>query len=160
MDKLLPVSQVSKQVWRGPAPTQPIHFAQLQRMGVDTILSLERGLREWIFGKINHEVEMGTALGMRVIHIEDSFILPPTDDSVDAALEVMGTPRIYGTVYIHCKDGVDRTGYNCAAFHVIQQGWPVETAIKDWFDRGFHHNRYFWWVPHLEHYLRERGHTA
>ena len=34
-------------------------------------------------------------------------------------------------IFIHCAQGQDRTGYICAAYRVLVQGWTVEEAMEE-----------------------------
>jgi protein tyrosine/serine phosphatase len=35
-------------------------------------------------------------------------------------------------IYIHCFEGVDRTGFVIAAYRVIEEGWDINKAIEKW----------------------------
>lgn len=156
--KPLTVSQVNPFIWRGPAPSDPVHFTQLQHLGIDTLLSVGRSFADRISrDRIDSREDLGLALGMRTISLRNSLLFPPDDDIVDAAFEIMGTNRTYGNIYIHCQDGANRTGFICAAWQTMHEGKSKKDSIREMLALGFHANCNFWWLPHLEQYLSDRG---
>lgn len=138
------ITQVSTSLYRGPRPDVAT-LAELQNLGVKTILSLESGWFEFFHGGVYSEDEFAERLGFQLRHEPMSDFTAPTADQVRRALTIIrewnGQP-----VYIHCAKGVDRTGFVCAAYRVMVQQWDVEKAIEEWKAMGFHSKWYFWWI--------------
>lgn len=53
-------------------------------------------------------------------------------------------------VFIHCRQGRDRTGMELAIYRIVDQGWTRERAIDELYAHGFNH----FWFPNIDHYLR------
>jgi tyrosine-protein phosphatase SIW14 len=139
-------------VYRGPRVDVPSDYGLLQiSLGIKTVLNLESGFFEVSRSKLNSEFTALTSLGMIPLHLEMSWILPPTIDEIEAAYTVLLAPK-YCPVYVHCKMGLDRTGVVIAAYRVLFQGWSVDDAVQEMLDLGFHY-WYFWWLPKIKENL-------
>jgi protein tyrosine/serine phosphatase len=55
-----------------------------------------------------------------------------------------------GPVFIHCRQGRDRTGLEIAMYRVLVQGWSREKAIAELREHGY--NKF--WFPGIEQYVR------
>ena len=53
-------------------------------------------------------------------------------------------------VFVHCRQGRDRTGMELAIYRIVDQGWTRERAIDELYAHGFNH----FWFPNIDHYLR------
>jgi hypothetical protein len=82
-----------------------------------------------------------------MVHIKVNAILCPSYDDIASVLAAMMTPD--KNVYVHCKEGVDRTGCACACYRVREQGWAPDAAITEMYAMGFHKFPYLFWVPTL-----------
>ena len=60
----------------------------------------------------------------------------PNDNEVDDILAKMGDPSLQ-PVYVHCTEGVDRTGLIIALYRVIEQGWAPKDAHDEMMAHGF-----------------------
>lgn len=80
-------------------------------------------------------------------HEPMSMVLPPTRKQLVQGVQfILTAPK---PVYVHCHDGVDRTGCMLAAYAVLVQKRPSREVVKHMLDEGFHTYRYFWWLPFL-----------
>ena len=72
-------------------------------------------------------------LGIEYINYPVSLNLCPANDvkMVLTHIEVLIQQGKY-PIYIHCKEGVDRTGFVIAAYRVMVDGWDVNEAIEKW----------------------------
>ena len=64
-----------------------------------------------------------------------------------------------GRVFVHCKDGVDRTGTVVALHRIIHEGWKTDDALVEAERRGMRRIQY-WMRDYVEDYgrrLREPG---
>lgn len=143
--------EIDKGVFRGPRPTD---FATLKAAGIKTILSLQDGWFEVLRGKLYEGDESARLHGIELIHARLSDFRAPTDDQVMFCLaEMLRAENL--PIYVHCKHGVDRTGFVCAAYRVIVQEWSIEMAIEEWVALGFHRSFYFWWPAVFRRLMRE-----
>src|SRR5207302_6665523 len=53
-------------------------------------------------------------------------------------------------VFVHCRQGRDRTGMELAIYRIVDQGWTREAAIDELYAHGFNH----FWFPNIVAYLR------
>lgn len=118
----------------------PQDYFALAASGVRTILSLQTGWWEFLRGKLFDGDEGARAAGIEMIHLKLSNFGAPKREQVLKALWYIKSCRPRG-IYVHCKHGVDRTGFVIAAYRVLERGWDVEDAIDEWFAEGFH----WWW---------------
>jgi protein-tyrosine phosphatase len=92
------------------------------------------------------------------IHIQMSPFFLPDFEAVQAGMIALGNAeRGKAKVFIHCKDGVDRTGVLVCCYRVWRMNWAMERAIKEMFDLGFHKIRYAFWLNPLWKMLLKLG---
>ena len=66
-----------------------------------------------------------------------SYLPLPTDpfrldaSNVVAFLKVLDDAPRDGPVYVHCKDGMDRTGVAVAAYRILDCGWTADRALAE-----------------------------
>lgn len=144
----LPIKQVVSGVWRGPEPESQQQLRDLREMGVKTVVNLEQNWPVFTFfdASYNNELDYLMVLGIETAHIPMSNILPPPQHKIISALDAMNLRE--KSIYVHCRDGVDRTGVVCAAYRVCH-GTSVDDAIREMLALGFHSLRYWWWMPFI-----------
>ena len=69
-------------------------------------------------------------------------VLPPNPRELGTASGMM---QLYRPMYVHCRDGVDRTGMVIAYHRIHNQGWKRSTAIAEMKALGMH-PWYFYWA--------------
>ena len=107
-------------IYRSAQPDEA-SFAELQRIGVRSILNLRQGFRDTakhpgILAKIR-EYECGINTGMM-----------DRADLVRALKIIRDAPR---PLLIHCLHGADRTGAVVAAYRIVFQDWTPEEAVAE-----------------------------
>lgn len=122
----LPVfAQVDEGFYRGGQPT-PAGIRHLAQMGVRTIISLRqpgaRGLQE--------ERQLAEQFGMRWVNIPMWCWWRPSHAQVEDFLAVVTDP-VSRPVYVHCRQGVHRTGIMVALYRVASQGWTPARAYAE-----------------------------
>jgi len=118
-------AKVSDVLCRGAQPSQE-GFAELRRRGVRTVISLR------VF---DQDRALLSGLGLRYRHI--SFkVFHPEDEDVLAFLKIVTDPA-NRPVFVHCRDGVDRTGMMVAVYRIIVQGWSKANAVSEMRRMGF-----------------------
>jgi protein tyrosine phosphatase (PTP) superfamily phosphohydrolase (DUF442 family) len=119
-------ARVSEQLYRGAQPTRE-GFAELQRMGIKTIVNLR---------EIGSDRSEMAGLSMGYLHIRFSPT-GPEDEELATFLKLFEDPAQL-PAFVHCKTGADRTGTAVAVYRVIQEGWPMAEAVKELPRFGYH----------------------
>ena len=125
LDGVPAFAQVSEHLYRGGQPLAA-GFAELKGMGVKTVVSLR------VLGSDRHRLS-GT--GLRYLQLRVNPLHPEEEDVV-AFLQVACDPRNQ-PVFVHCRQGVDRTGMMVAAYRMVVEGWPREKAMAEMRSMGF-----------------------
>ncbi len=68
--------------------------------------------------------------GMRLFSFDLSASRPPRQSEVDRFLRVLRDPENY-PLLVHCRNGVDRTGYMLALYRTQDQGWDADRAARE-----------------------------
>jgi protein tyrosine/serine phosphatase len=135
--------RMNERLFRGAQPTSE-GFANLRRVGIDTIVRLSLG--EDGAAREQEEVEQ---IGMQFVAIPWSTQDSPTPEQVRAFFEVFDDPA-HARVFVHCKAGADRTGVMIALYRINIDRWPVSRALDEM--NAFHHHPIF--LPHLQAFVR------
>ena len=67
---------------------------------------------------------------MRVYSFKMRSSKPPTEAEVQRFLAILDDPENY-PILIHCRAGVDRTGYMVGLYRVREQGWDPQSAVHE-----------------------------
>ena len=119
-------AQIAPGLYRGAQPTAE-GFKELEKMGVKTVINL-RALHD------DTEAIRGTSL--RCIAIPCNAWHPEKEDVV-AFLKAVSDEK-NGPVFVHCKQGSDRTGMMIAAYRIHEQHWTEDEALAELPLFGFH----------------------
>ena len=129
-------ARASKALWRGGQPTRH-GFAVLKRHGIRTVVCLR-------VTDIDRELLSGHGFRYRHISFKHAH---PEDEDVLTFLKIVTDPDNQ-PVFVHCREGVDRTGMMVAAYRIIVQGWTEALAVAEMRHMGFHDLNWF-----IERYL-------
>ena len=116
--------QVTDRLYRGGQPRDG-GLRRLRELGIDTILNL-RGTSK----TTKAEEAEARALGFNYFNVALPNWGRPQDERVRRALLIIAAPQ-NGRVFVHCKDGVDRTGTIVALHRVTHQGWKTNDALAE-----------------------------
>ncbi len=141
--------QVTERLYRGGQPRAG-GLRRLRELGIDTIVNL-RGTS----ATTRAEAIEARALGFNYFNVPLPNWGRPQDERVRRALLVIAAPQ-NGRVFVHCKDGVDRTGTIVALHRVTHQGWNTEEAMAEAELRGMRRIQ-VWMRDYAEDY-GDRGH--
>lgn len=139
--------QVANNLWRGPRPT---NLQDLKDQGFEYIINLESGFYTFWEGDLVM-VQFPSDFGLTEFNIPLSPISNSTEERIHMGLRIVARGK---KTFVHCKDGVDRTGKFCAAYRMSVQGWTFQLAVGEMLALGFHVYRYFWWIPSLRKFER------
>ena len=134
--------QVNEKVYRGAQPNQQ-GFQGLAKIGVKTVIDLrESGSRS------REEQKMVIAAGMRYVSIPMHGLSRPVPADVAKAVAILNDESA-GPVFVHCKQGVDRTGTVLAVYRMTHDKWKNEKALAEAKAVGMH-----WIEKQMQGYIR------
>ncbi len=76
------------------------------------------------------ESAFAARLGLRIFVLELSASRPPRTDQVERFLRIISDPANQ-PVLVHCRNGVDRSGYMVGLFRVEKEGWATDRALRE-----------------------------
>ena len=141
--------QVTDKLYRGGQPREG-GLRRLRELGIDTIVNL-RGTSK----TTKAEEAEARALGFNYFNVPLPNWGRPQDERVRRALLIIAAPQ-NGRVFVHCRDGVDRTGTIVALHRITHQGWKTSDALAEAELRGMRRIQ-FWMRDYAEDY-GERAH--
>jgi tyrosine-protein phosphatase SIW14 len=128
--------QMDERYYRGAQP-QPGDYQSLKDLGVTTVIDLRND-------PTDYEKTAVEALGMIYVNIPMSGWKYPKQQYIDQFLQLMNNPET-GTVFVHCKAGIHRTGITGAIYRFTKYGWDYDKAYKEMknynFSTGLVHGR-------------------
>lgn len=136
------VGRLNTHLYRGAQPTIAA-YTSLKALGIDTVVRLSTG-EEFIAGEREH-VE---SLGMRFVSLPWRAADVPSDEQVQAFLDLFREQPSH-TIFVHCREGVDRTGVMIALYRIAVDHFTADQAVAEM--KAFHYRYIF--HPHLEAYV-------
>jgi protein tyrosine phosphatase (PTP) superfamily phosphohydrolase (DUF442 family) len=127
---------VSGDLWRGARPTRA-GFATLAAMGVRTVIDLE----------LHDDAPADLPPGVRYVSIPTPGWHSDRVDSIRVLAAIRDNPK---PVFVHCREGRDRTGMAVAAYR-LSTGMSAADAIAEL--HNFHVHP--WWGLFIERRVRE-----
>jgi tyrosine-protein phosphatase SIW14 len=115
--------EVDLNVYRGAQPTVE-GFRNLAALGVRTIIDL-RGDDQ--LPEERKEVE---DLGLRYISVPMSGLTAPRDEQI-ADILALFVAADKGAVFVHCREGKDRTGTVVACYRISHDHWTNDKALAE-----------------------------
>lgn len=141
------MKEVVPGLYRGPR----CHPDEIVENKIDVVLCLQSGLWDLATNDPYDNFDFHF-YDIQVVNIGMSDFTPPEQDAVNRAINTIERSLKYGRrVYIHCKSGVDRTGFVVAAYRMRVQKKPFKEAYEEWVREG-RHFWYFWWKYALKKY--------
>ena len=130
--------KVSEGLYRGGQPSEH-GFAELRKIGIRTVVSLRA---------FNPDRKLLAGMGFRQFHISCKTIHPEEEDVMEF-LQIVTDP-LNQPVFVHCRDGTDRTGMMVAVYRMVVQNWSRQEALEEMKALGFNK---IW--GSLENYIKE-----
>ena len=131
LKKLPNFDEVNSKLYRGGQPASG-GLQQLADRGIKTIVNL-RGDGEGV----SKEAGEARDLGLRFFHVPFSRSGRPRDADMKLVLSIINTAE-YQPVFVHCKQGADRTGTVIAIYRLTHDGWTSEQAKTEARSHGMH----------------------
>jgi protein tyrosine/serine phosphatase len=130
-------------IYRGGQPTRE-GFERLAQpdLKVATIIDLRDD-------PVDGVEETVKSLGMKYLRIGTNAGTVDKE-KIREFLKAVATAAATGPVFIHCRQGRDRTGLEVAMYRILVQGWTRERAIAELREHGY--NRF--WFPGIERYVQ------
>ena len=122
--------QVNDRIYRGAQPEEGA-WPALARLGVKTVIDLRREVEH----SVADEKRMVEAAGMKYVNFPMNGFDTPTADQMAKVLDLMNGPD---PVFIHCKQGRDRTGTVIATWRMAREQWPNQKALAEARECGLH----------------------
>gem|GEM_PF-506877 len=138
--------QVSERLFRGGQPRAG-GIRRLAELGIETVINL-RGASA---GTRSDEAE-ARALGMNYYNVPLPIWGRPDDARVRRVFTIIAAQES-GRVFVHCRDGVDRTGTVVALYRITYEGWKTKDALAEAERRGMRRIQY-WMRDYVEDYGR------
>lgn len=141
---------VAPGLYRGAVPQNAGAFKELAARGVKIDVELETGEKQ-----ARRESQWAEAAGIQYVHLSWfpwPFFSSPHRKIVAAFLKILvdnpGRP-----VFVHCRQGSDRTGVVVAAYEIEVEHCPKKMAVRELHRFGYHWYLFpLWerWVKHLK----------
>jgi tyrosine-protein phosphatase SIW14 len=122
-------AQVSPNIWRGAAPSD-ISLEDLAKHGVKTIVDLRMD-----GDGCEHEHVYVHRLGVQYVHIPMKLQSPSSEQIVQFLNVVNNRNNL--PVFIHCRQGADRTGVLVGIYRILVQGWSFDKVYEEMRDHHF-----------------------
>ena len=144
--------QINERLSRGAQPREG-GVRRLAELGVNTIINL-RGTS----ARTRTDEMEARALGLKYFNVPLPVWGRPDDKGVRRVMEILAEPES-GKVFVHCKDGVDRTGLIVALHRISQDGWHADEASAEALRYGMRRYQY-WKRDYINDYYVRRQRTA
>lgn len=116
--------KVDNHVYRGAQPT-PEGFQDLAKLGVKTVVDLrESGDRSLA------EKKAVEAAGMHYVNVPMKGMHRPADTDMRKVLDLLEDTST-GPVFVHCRQGKDRTGDVIACYRIEHDHWQNKKALDE-----------------------------
>ena len=136
--------QVSERLYRGAQPRDG-GVSRLRELGINTVINL-RGA-----GKQTGAEETDVrALGLNYFNVALPNWGRPQEARVRRIMEIIAAPE-NGRVFVHCRDGVDRTGMIVAIYRMAHDAWSRHDALAEADRYGMRRIQY-WMRDYTEDY--------
>jgi protein tyrosine/serine phosphatase len=135
--------QVDARLYRGAQPNLAA-YAGLKALGVGTVVRLNGEGQDVAAEKTQVE-----SLGMRFVNLPWSGLGEPSDQQIAAFLNLM-RDNPSDKIFVHCREGADRTGVMVALYRMTFDHWTTAQAVSEMKVYHYHHML----LPHLQHFVQ------
>jgi tyrosine-protein phosphatase SIW14 len=142
-EKLPHFYQVNNKLYRGAQPKMG-DLQELANSGIKTVVNL-RGKGEGVL----QEEEEARSKGLRYFNVPFKRAGRPRDADIERVLAIINTAE-YQPVFVHCAEGVDRTGTVIAVYRIAHDGWTSKEAKEEANRYGMHP-----WETAMKNYIHD-----
>jgi tyrosine-protein phosphatase SIW14 len=135
--------KVDDELYRGGQPSRD-GFNNLAKLGIKTVVDLRIP-----GGQSDHEKQVVESLGMRYIHLPLHGGDMPTQADVGRAFSIL-LDSSQCPVFVHCREGKDRTGMIIACYRISHDGWTNIRALAEAKSYAFREIK-----PAMENYIKQ-----
>lgn len=135
--------KVNDSLYRGGQPSEK-GFESLKNLGIKTVLDLRIPDHQ-----SNWEKRRVESLGMRYIHLPLHGGETPTQRDIDRAFAIL-LDSAQWPVFVHCREGKDRTGMIVACYRISHDGWTNMRALAEAKSYAFREIK-----PAMEDYIKQ-----
>jgi protein tyrosine/serine phosphatase len=121
--------QIDEHYYRGAQP-EPDDYKSLAALGVKTIIDLRDD-------PTDYEKADAEAAGLKYLNIPMSGWKSPRDGDIEQFLKVANDSES-GTIFVHCKAGIHRTGITAAIYRFTKYGWSYDQAYQEMKNYNFY----------------------
>ena len=89
----------------------------------------------------NAEQQIVQSLGMRYVHLPMKGRRFPSDAEIRRALSIFNDSSAT-PLFVHCREGKDRTGAVIACDRIAREGWTNTRALAEAKSRGMHRTKH------------------
>ncbi len=114
--------QMDERFYRGAQPLEG-DYQTLKDLGINTIIDLRND-------PTAYEKTAVEALGMKYVNLPMSGWKSPKDTDLEQFMNLINDSST-GTVFVHCKAGIHRTGVAGAVYRFTKYGWDYDKAYKE-----------------------------
>ncbi|HEY9720398.1 MAG TPA: sulfur transferase domain-containing protein [Oscillatoriaceae cyanobacterium] len=132
--------QVTPNLLRGGVPDEA-DLAWLAAHGVKTDVSLQNAFMGSEKPVVAAERQTAAKLGMNFVNLPLPYGKEPPQSMVDSWVKLLEDPNA-GPIYVHCKQGRDRTGTMVAIERILNEGYTGEQALAEMKTFGFDPSHY------------------
>jgi protein tyrosine/serine phosphatase len=111
------------EIYRSAQPSPLFLRWLVERRGIRTLVNL-RGRTP------GYESAFAARHGLRLYAFNLSASREPTAEDVERFLTILRDPDNY-PMLVHCRNGVDRTGYMVGIYRMHDHGWSVDRAARE-----------------------------
>jgi protein tyrosine phosphatase (PTP) superfamily phosphohydrolase (DUF442 family) len=130
-------AEVTPGLFRGAQPSETA-LVDLSRAGVKSIIDLRKSGTGTI-----KEKALAQRLGMNYFHIPMGYLGPPPHKVIKFLKLVLNEDN--RPVFVHCRQGADRTGTMIAVYRMVVQGWSLNQVYPE-----MHHHHFKPWLVALK----------
>jgi protein tyrosine phosphatase (PTP) superfamily phosphohydrolase (DUF442 family) len=128
--------KVCKELYRGAAPSES-QIVELSNEGVKTIVDLR-------MSESPEESQAAQKAGMKYLSIPMGFGTPSME-KINQFLAIATDPKMQ-PVFVHCRQGADRTGVMVGIYRMMVNGWTFDQTYAEMREHHFKP-----WLQNMKH---------
>ncbi|MEI7474920.1 MAG: tyrosine-protein phosphatase [bacterium] len=128
-------NKVDTEYYRGGQPKNK-GYKELSQLGIKTIIDLRQFDRS-----TKKEEKLVEKYCIKFISIPMNPFNPPSQEQIKYFFSIINNPQNQ-PVFVHCREGKDRTGIMTALYRINEYNWTTEQAYQEMLTLGYHQRLY------------------